>query len=355
MKRWAAVAAATAIIAIAVFAVASQGGGAQIRPGEPVGPVAAMTPAPAAAQASEPRAVESVDAARRSRLRRAAERAVQDAHALEGTAEIAVWEEGIGEPVIEGDDVDRTMRMWSISKLVTALATLDAARRVSSQSASGTLRDAIMDAVRQSNNCAQRRVVLGLQELAGGVSGARAAFREVLSRAGVRLGPNPQSGGEISDYCRRYLAERAGVGDPFGRTALFGVQRWTIEDMMRFARALAEGRYGRSGSEVLEDMRRPKLPSEETPPGDFTAAPDWGAGQAFASDDVAYKAGWGGYDHADGYVASQLVIAGDADRPLVVVAAFHPDVQPPDDDPGKTAAPQAMTEMLGRVAEGAEG
>ena len=113
-------------------------------------------------------------------------------------------------------------------------------------------------------------------------------------------------------------------------------------DAVRFARALGAGAYGKAiAQRVLAEMRIPKAASREVAPGELTAPLGWGAGKAFAGLRPAYKAGWGGSLDGD-FLAGQLAVVDLAAGRLAVVVVFHPDVQPPSDDPGRTAAPHAI-------------
>jgi hypothetical protein len=123
-----------------------------------------------------------------------------------------------------------------------------------------------------------------------------------------------------------------------------------VGDAVRLVHALSVGTYGAAVSDrVLGLMRSPKLPSREVQPGELTAPLDWGVGESLPAG-TAYKAGWGGSQHGN-FLAGQIALA---DLPGVgrasIVAVFHPDAQPLRDDPGITAAPEALDAILSSVS-----
>ena len=71
-----------------------------------------------------------------------------------GSAAAAAWVVGWGAPIVVGDD--RLDRMWSISKPVAAIATLEAYH----DSPASGLDQALTAAIQRSDNCAERGVVL---------------------------------------------------------------------------------------------------------------------------------------------------------------------------------------------------
>jgi hypothetical protein len=96
-------------------------------------------------------------------------------------------------------------------------------------------------------------------------------------------------------------------------------------------------------------MRVPKGRSREAEPNEFTAPADWGAGRAFAGLEPAYKAGWGGTQQGE-FVAGQMALVDFPRSPRTAVAVmFHPDVPPPIDDPGITAAGAAIELVMGSL------
>jgi hypothetical protein len=196
-------------------------------------------------------------------------------------------------------------------------------------------------------------MVLGLQQLAGGTEGARAALHEAMDRAGanadfdVDVEP-PES------LCLDYLSTQQGsIADPYAATLLLGTATWRISDMARFLHALGSGVYGDAVEQrLISLMRAPKGRSREVPSEDFTADLEWGAGNALAGLYPAYKAGWGGTLQG-AFMAAQGAVVKLADGDTIVFAvAFHPDVQPPKDDPGLTDAPAAIEAVMGPLAEG---
>jgi hypothetical protein len=278
--------------------------------------------------------------------RAAARRALQDgitrANALGGSGQAAIWVDGWDAPVVVGGG--RTMRMWSMSKPVVALAALlepDARER--DPGLSGPIRDAIT----QSDNCAIRRVTLSLQEMTGGPEGARSAFNRVLADAEVLAQPIEQQA-PAEPTCHPYLRDHAAGldGDPLGEAVRFGTAEWTLENAIRFAHELPEGTYGDAGREILELMREPKERSPNIRPDEFTADLDFGAGAALSEWEPAYKAGWGGYDQGGPYLVGQIVVVETGWRDVALAAVFHPTAQPPTDDPGLTPGPVALETMF---------
>jgi hypothetical protein len=286
---------------------------------------------------------------RMSRVGAALDSGVRAAERLGGTAEAAVWVQGWPQPVHAGD-FRRVTRMWSMSKPVTAVATLEAAAKIG-RAPSATLVDAMSRALSRSENCRQRRVVLGLQTIAGGVPAAHADIVDVLSRSGARGARVTEDVGPIAAPCRSYLSSTsAGLADPFGPALLLGVSTWTVDDAVAFAHALAAGVFGSAGDRVIGLMRAPKARSAELEvPSDYTARLDWGAGRALRPWRPAYKAGWGG--SADGrFLVGQIAVIDVEGTYIALAAMFHPSVQPAIDDPGSTAGPAAIEAIFGSVA-----
>jgi hypothetical protein len=241
------------------------------------------------------------------------------------------------------------MRMWSMSKPVAAVALLTLAHETG-VTLSPDVQDAMRRAIERSENCAQRRVVLELQELADGPGQAAVAFGAILrdagSQAAVATATQP-----ADPVCYGYLTRTAaGLRSPRGPGLLLGTSTWSIRDAVAFTHALATGRYGEAGAEVLRLMRGRKLPSAETRSGDYTASLDWGAGRALRAWDPAYKAGWGGTLH-NNFLAGQLAVVQINGVRVAMAAMFHPNVQPDRDDPGRTAAPAAIEAIFGTVVQ----
>lgn len=256
-----------------------------------------------------------------------------------GRAEAALLIDGWARPVLAGDAGGR-MRMWSMSKPVTAVAVYERP----SGGPQPTLQNAIDGALRASENCRQRRVVLGLEELTGGVAQAREAFRSVLARAGARGVSVPPEPANAPPECQQYLTTEGapGIKQPLGPALQLGTSEWTVADAAKFAYALGAGRYGAAGERVVALMRAPKRRSSElADPSEYSARENWGAGTALADFQPAYKAGWGGYLTGQ-YLAGQLVVMRIGGHSVGVAAAFHPDTQPRSDDPGDTKAPAAL-------------
>lgn len=213
------------------------------------------------------------------------------------------------------------------------------------------LQRAVSGAITRSENCRERRVVLELQRLAGGPRGAAAAVASVLRLAGAggRVGrqvDRPES------LCIPYLESQRHLADPLAPAALLGTSTWRVTDAVRVLNALATDAYGRAVSRrVVALMERPKRRSRESPPGDFTAPLNWGAGIALRNFHPAYKAGWGGSEQ-NAFLAGQVVLIplhnGQA---LSLAVMFHPHVQPAIDDPGLTNAPQALKRVMRPVAQ----
>ena len=287
-----------------------------------------------------------------SRLAQALDRGIDEAHRLGGTAQAAVWAEGWPEPVERGDDLRRPMRLWSLAKPVVAVATLDAVRRSGAPSPSPELARAMTGALTRSENCRQRRVLLGLQALSGGPLGAREPIRRVLASAGAREVVLPQRPTPPEPTCRAYLGHSgAGLADPYAPTLPFGTARWTARDAVAFGHALGNGSYGDAGGEVIDLMRQAKGRSRELQSaGEYTADVRWGAGRSLARRRPAYKAGWGG-SLTGAFSASQLALIDVRGRHVAIFASFQPRVQPPRDDPGATDAPTAIEAIFGHVGE----
>lgn len=242
----------------------------------------------------------------------------------------------------------RWMRMWSMSKAVVMVGLLRAEGwgRVPGNSPTPEVQSALEGAITRSENCRQRRVVLELQQATGaGPAGARRAVAEVLRAAGGRAKVSEEVEPPESS-CVEYLESQHEIADPLAPGVLLGTSEWRISDAVRFARALAAGVYGKAiANRVLAEMRLPKAASREVAPGELTAPLDWGAGKAFAGLNPAYKAGWGGSLDGD-FLAGQLAVVDLAAGRLAVAVAFHPDAQPPSDDPGRTAAPHAVALVM---------
>jgi hypothetical protein len=283
-------------------------------------------------------------------VRSVLEASVAQAHRLGGRAQVSVWVDGWPVPVSVGDDLEKPMRMWSMAKPVEAIADVSRAAKDHVRLTAG-FEIAMRRALRRSENCSARRMVLELQKLSGGTRGARNAFASVLREAGVRPIVATQEDGpsEQSADCEAFLrAYQDDLPTADGTAVLFGTSLWTVTDAVRFAHALADDRYGPPGDVVLTTMAKAKELSEE-PGATFTTDPRWGAGLAFAGYPLAYKAGWGG-TRQGAFLAGQFAIVTIRKRRVAVAAMFHPRTQPQIDDPGETQAPRAIQDIFAAVA-----
>ena len=288
-------------------------------------------------------------------IRRTLKRAVGDAAALGGTVEAAALREPWTAPVVVASDPGAGRRqtlMWSMSKVATLVALLRALGwdDVRGESPSEEVQRAIRGAITRSENCRQRRVVLELQELAGGTEQAHRALSAAIRAAGAGASVGEEAAPPEA-LCLSYLTGQHGLSDPLAPGLLLGTSTWTVADAVRFMDALGNGVYGSSVSRyVLRLMRAPKRRSREAPPGDLTAALDWGAGRAFADREPAYKAGWGGTQRGEFFAGQIALVELPASGSVAVAVMFHPDAQPVRDDPGITAAPEGI-ELVMRALE----
>ncbi|HEV2790527.1 MAG TPA: hypothetical protein VGV69_04430, partial [Solirubrobacterales bacterium] len=132
---------------------------------------------------------------------------------------------------------------------------------------------------------------------------------------------------------------------------LLGTSEWRVADAVRFMHALGSGAYGHVLSErILNLMREPKERSREILPEEFTAAVDWGAGRALRVLDPAYKAGWGGTQQGAFMAGQMAVVELPSGERAALAVMFHPAVQPGQDDPGLTPAPQALEAVMEPLA-----
>jgi hypothetical protein len=285
------------------------------------------------------------------RLSAALRRGVARAAALGGSVEAAAMMDRSPRPIVitsEPGGANRHMRMWSMSKVATMVALLRALRwgNRPGERMSAEVDSALTSAITRSENCPQRRIVLELQRLAGGIGAARNAMAAVFARAGA--GARIDTEVEAPEpHCVPYLRSQTETHDPLAPALLLGTSTWRVTDAARLAHALAIDAYGSAiSTRVLSLMRAPKLPSREAQVGELTAPLAWGAGVAFAGLDPAYKAGWGG--SIDGnFLAGQLaVVPVGTDDHLAIAVMFHPRSQPPRDDPGITAAPAALQAVM---------
>jgi hypothetical protein len=294
-----------------------------------------------------------------NRVEAALQRGVKEAAALGGRAEAAVMLGDWRRPLVvaAGPPGPREVRMWSMSKVSTMIALLrergwgDQPGKVIPPEVT----EALGGAITRSENCRQRHVVLELQRYAGGPQATRAALADVLGAAGARA----HVGSQIDlpeSLCLPYLETQDEIEDPLVPALLLGTSTWRIEDAVRLVHALGEGAYGAALSKrVLDLMKQPKQASREVLEGELTAPLTWGAGDVYAGLTPAYKAGWGGALDGD-FMAGQiaLVVMPSGER-LAIAAFFHPDAQPSRDDPGITAAPEAIATIMQNLREGVSG
>lgn len=297
----------------------------------------------------------------RGEVARALAVSVRQAAALGGSVEVAAMLSGWPQPVVATsaqDGARRWMRMWSMSKIVTMVGLLRAegwGGAAGKNPLSAELEEALAGAISRSENCHQRRVVLELQRATGGPAGAQRAVGEVLRIADGEAKTSREV--EPPDpSCIEYLESQREIPDPLAAGALLGTSEWRIGDAIRFVEALGAGTYGKAVADrVLAEMRAPKAASREVVPGELTAPLDWGAGRAFAGLEPAYKPGWGGSQDGN-FLAGQIALV---DLPggvtLAVAVMFHPEVQPPSDDPGRTAAPHAVELVMVSLRRALEG
>jgi hypothetical protein len=290
---------------------------------------------------------------RRVALEAAIEHGVKEADDLEGEASEAVWVDGDAQPVL-GGPAGKPHRLWSISKAVVTIAALDATH----DRPEPVMWSAITDAIRRSDNCAIRRVIVGLQDnLAAGVPGTVAAFEHVLGRAGARIAREPQSA-PAEAACVHYLERHQGGlrQSDLATVPQFGTAEWTERDAISFAHTLASGDYGTPGAYLLELMGQPKEPPLEEPPPPSAPPLDWGAGAVFpASWTPAWKAGWGGsQDRPAHFIAGQIAVVEVATVPVALAAVFVPRAEPATDNPGITQTPKALELMFEAARSGLE-
>jgi hypothetical protein len=288
------------------------------------------------------------------RLAEALKTGVAQAAALGGDVEAAAMLGSSPAPIVatsEAGGDERYVRMWSISKVATMVALLRLLGwgERPGNALSPELESALEGALTRSENCRQRRVVLELQRTAGSIPAARQALTGVFSSIGGKVLPGTQVAAPES-LCVPFLSEQREIPDPLAPALLLGTSRWRVTDAVRLAHALAIGAYGETvSSRVLALLREPKRPSRESDPGELTAPLDWGAGAAFSGLIPAYKAGWGGSLNGN-FLASQIaVVPVGGGEQLALAVIFHPDAQPSRDDPGITAAPQAIESVMKAV------
>jgi hypothetical protein len=336
-----------ALIAV-FFLVIHGGGGASGGGGGGHEAARSVVPMPVAAHPTHPSA--------RPRITAALERGVHEAARLGGAVEGAVMLGPWKTPAVAAasrSDTSRSMRMWSMSKVLTFVSLLreEGWGRKPGKPLTPEVTKALEAAITRSENCQERRVVLELERVAGGAEAARAEMSKVLAEAGAEAELSSESAPPESS-CAGYLETQHEVDEPLGEALLVGISTWTVDDAVRFAHALATDVYGRAiARRVLGLMRVPKKRSHVVLASEYTPPPNWGAGRAFHRLDPAYKAGWGGVEQGE-FMAGQIVVV---DRPghgsAALAVMFHPDVQPPLDDPGRTAAPHGLELVMESVGK----
>jgi hypothetical protein len=217
-----------------------------------------------------------------------------------------------------------------------------------------------------AENCRHHRVVLGLQELTGGRTAAKAAVAQVFADAGTSDFGLPQDEGPADEDCNSYLMSASGgLSAPLGTAVQFGTSLWTIRHAVAFVHALGSGDYGDAGHFVVDLMTEPKRENRDVRTSDQTAAVDWGAGRVLARWHPAYKGGWGGAQNKDvRYLAGQIAITRVAGRAIAIAVVFHPDVEPtipcptelnaakrcPTEDPGQGGVVRPIEAVLAQLA-----
>lgn len=320
------------------------GGGSKIRfaDGVPEGATGTAARPPAAPQAGAKPSTRW-----RSALSDALKAGRREANALGGHTDAAIWATGWSGPVVIGDPARRA-RLWSVFKPIVALAALKAADAAGKPGGSSETRAAIELALRRSDNCAARRVVLSLQQLTGGVTAAAEQVSAILDGAGSQADISTTTG-QADEVCRAYLQASKNLTEPLAPGLQLGTSTWTVRDAVTFAHALGSGFYGADGVRVQALMRAPKSRSDVVPAAQYTVKdPEWGAGVALAERDPAFKGGWGGVQQGR-FLVGQIAMFNVGKTRIAMAVYFHPSEQPALDDPGKTAGPAALQAVFGRI------
>ncbi len=162
---------------------------------------------------SEPTTVPD-DQTQRDAVLAAIQSGVKKANARGGTSGAAVWVDGWEGPATAG--YAGAYRLWSTSKPLTAIGVLDRQTAPDPQ-VDGAMHDALV----KSSNCGQRRMVIELQGLSGGIPQAMSAFNGVALKSGITDLTPAQQGPPTDTTCDSYLQQH-GVTDAQVDTALFG-------------------------------------------------------------------------------------------------------------------------------------
>lgn len=284
----------------------------------------------------------------RADLRRALAEGRRAAELAGGSMSVAAVASGWTAPVVLGPRV--AFRLWSTSKAVAAVTLLTQAAKTRQAIREG-VRRSMMTALSRSDNCAERRVVLALQQVSGTSANAESNFRDVLRSVGA----HPEGSPLLSPFsdataCMPWLRDAAdGLADTELRapTLELGTNEWTVEDAVRFAFGLGTGAFGAAGRPVVGWMQLPKALAEGEAPAAYTSPFDLppAGGRFPRSWHPAYKGGWGGSQQHD-YITEQIVILHIEGNVVALAAMFRPDVQPSVDNPGGTVAPAALEDVF---------
>lgn len=274
-----------------------------------------------------------------------------------GRATAAIWPVEWESPIVVKGNAPAEARMWSMSKPVTAIAALRAFER-KNQKPTLAFRKSMRDAITMSGNCGARRMALSLQTNSGTESAAKEAFRKVLTDANTDVSvAGVQSKLTQADVasCKKYLSEIAPIEVPSESALQFGTVNWSVAEAVGFMRELSAksgGGYGTAGRTVLRLMGQPKQSVPATYGESEQGArkyPNWGAGESLTKWKPAYKAGWGG-SNQNAFVAGQIVLLRGVNPPVAIAAMFHPNAQPPNDDPEQTKSREALNEIFNRIS-----
>ena len=297
------------------------------------------------------------EGAERRAMERALRRGVTQAGELGGSVEAAAMLGSWRHPVVVASapaGEERWMRMWSMSKVVAAVALLRAKHwgDQPGEELSPEVEESLRAAMTRSENCPQRRIVIELQHSLGdSPARAREAVAEVLRIAGGKARPGEEVA--LPDLaCVEFLEGQVDVPEPLAPALLLGTSEWRVGDAVRLMRALGEDAFGAAVSRrILDLMREPKLRSREALPSEFTAPVDWGTGRALRRLDPAYKAGWGGAQQGAFMAGQMALLSLPSGARAAVAVMFHPTVQPAIDDPGLTSAPEALEVVMRSLGE----